>query len=63
MRGAYTKEYGMPKKLSLSTETLRVLADEKLVGVVGAAKSGAKRKCKRSGAKRQTPTPSCPGNR
>ena len=32
----------MQKKLSLSTETLRVLADEELVAVKGAAKTGGK---------------------
>jgi hypothetical protein len=30
----------MPKKLSLSTETLRVLADEELAAVKGARKTG-----------------------
>jgi hypothetical protein len=34
----------MPKKLSLSTETLRVLADEDLVAVKG-GKTGANGKC------------------
>lgn len=49
----------MPKKLSLSTETLRVLADEQLAEVVGARRTGAKGKCKRSGRKR--PPAPCPG--
>jgi hypothetical protein len=37
----------MTNKLSLSTETLRVLADEDLAGVVGAKKTG-NGKCRRS---------------
>lgn len=37
----------MSKKLGLSTETLRVLTDEDLTGVVGAKKTG-NGKCRRS---------------
>ena len=42
----------MPNKLSLSTETLRVLADEQLAGVQGAKNTG-QGKCKKSGKKKK----------
>ena len=42
----------MFNKLSLSTETLRVLADEDLAGVVGAKNTG-NGKCKKSGRRQK----------
>ena len=41
------------QKLGLSKETLRVLDDDVLAGVVGAAKTGKKAKCKKSGRKQK----------
>jgi len=48
----------MPKKLSLSTETLRVLADEELAAVKGAKPTGGKTDCragKQPKSRRATP--------
>ena len=49
----------MQKKLSLSTETLRVLADEELVAVKGARKTGGKAGGGRCRATAKTGTGKC----
>jgi hypothetical protein len=49
----------MPKKLTLSTETLRVLADEELAGVKGAKTGKGPNGCRRTKNTKRTRFKGC----